>query len=423
MKTMVEGPGTSGVEVPGDASYSAGASTVVDSADSGVVSMRDESSDTSDAAATDTSATGSSTAAVSGEDEGDSARPARDNRPRVVLVTGASRFLGGFLTARLAQNPDIERVIAVDAVPPSKDMRRRMGRADFVRADIRNPLIAKVVRNAEVDTVVHLSMSSHPSRAGGRAATKEMNVIGAMQLLAACQKSSSVKRVVLKSSSTIYGSSSKDPAMFTEEMSARRPPKSGYARDCLDVEGYTRALGRRRPDIATTILRLAPIIGPRLETELSRFLLQPLVPTIMGRDPRMQLLHEEDALAALERSAISQASGTFNIAADGVVALSQAIRRAGGVQAPMFPAAFAMLSGLQKRLGMHDYSSDQFDYLVFGCGMDTTRMQTRLGFRPRWTTLEAFDDLLRSRRSTSVIDPDTVRRLESKVVAAAARWA
>ena len=75
--------------------------------------------------------------------------------PKVVLVTGACRFLGGYLTARLAQNPLINHVIAVDAIAPSKDLLRRMGRAEFVRADIRNPFIAKVIRNGEVDTVVH----------------------------------------------------------------------------------------------------------------------------------------------------------------------------------------------------------------------------------------------------------------------------
>jgi len=107
-------------------------------------------------------------------------------RPRVVLVTGACRFLGGYLTARLAQNKDIEKVIAVDAVAPSKDMLRRMGRAEFVRADIRNPFIGKVIRNGDVDTVVHAAAASYVPRSGGRAALKELNVMGAMQLFACC---------------------------------------------------------------------------------------------------------------------------------------------------------------------------------------------------------------------------------------------
>src|ERR1051325_9750160 len=89
------------------------------------------------------------------ESSGDSASGDAVHYPKVVLVTGACRFLGGYLTARLAQNPLINHVIAVDAITPSKDMLRRMGRAEFVRADIRNPFIGKVIRNGDVDTRVH----------------------------------------------------------------------------------------------------------------------------------------------------------------------------------------------------------------------------------------------------------------------------
>ncbi len=102
--------------------------------------------------------------------------------PKVVLVTGACRFLGGYLTARLAQNPLINQVIAVDAIAPSKDLQRRMGRAEFVRADIRNPFIAKVIRNSDVDTVVHAAAASYAPRSGGRATLKELNVSSATSM-------------------------------------------------------------------------------------------------------------------------------------------------------------------------------------------------------------------------------------------------
>ncbi len=226
-----------------------------------------------------------------------------------MLVTGACRFLGGYLTARLAQNPMINRVIAVDAVAPSKDMLRRMGRAEFVRADIRNPFVAKVIRNGDVDTVVHAAAASFAPRSGGGAALKEINVLGAMQLFAACQKAPSVRRVVLKSTSEVYGSNPHDPVLFTEDSSSRRPFREGFPKDSLDIEGYTRGLGRRRPDISVTILRLANMIGPAMETTLSRYLAGPLVPTVLGRDARLQLLHEQDALGALERAVMAGKPG------------------------------------------------------------------------------------------------------------------
>ncbi len=201
-----------------------------------------------------------------------------------MLVTGACRFLGGYLTARLAQNPLINHVIAVDAIAPSKDLLRRMGRAEFVRADIRNPFIAKVIRNGDVDTVVHAAAASYAPRSGGKATLKELNVMGAIQLFAACQKAPSVRRVILKSTSEVYGSNAHDPVLFTEDSSARRPPGDGFARDSIDIEGYARGVGRRRPDVAVTILRLANMIGPAMDTALSRYLAGPVVPTIIGHD-------------------------------------------------------------------------------------------------------------------------------------------
>src|SRR3954465_8478843 len=176
--------------------------------------------------------------------------------PKVVLVTGACRFLGGYLTARLAQNPLINHVIAVDAIAPSKDLLRRMGRAEFVRADIRNPFIAKVIRNGGVDTVGHAAAASYTPRSGGKAALKELNVMGAIQLFAACQKAPSVRRVILKSTSEGYGSTPFAPGLSTGASSSRRPAGGGFARDSIDIEGYARGLARRRPDITVTILRL-----------------------------------------------------------------------------------------------------------------------------------------------------------------------
>ncbi|OSC42606.1 SDR family oxidoreductase [Mycobacterium decipiens] len=342
--------------------------------------------------------------------------------PKVVLVTGACRFLGGYLTARLAQNPLINRVIAVDAIAPSKDMLRRMGRAEFVRADIRNPFIAKVIRNGEVDTVVHAAAASLAPRSGGSAALKELNVMGAMQLFAACQKAPSVRRVVLKSTSEVYGSSPHDPVVFTEDCSSRRPFREGFAKDCLDIEAYVRGLARRRPDIAVTILRLANLIGPAMDSTLSRYFAGPLVPTMFGRDARLQLLHEQDALGALERAAIAGKAGTFNIGADGILMLSQAIRRAGRIPIPVPWFGVWALDSLRRANHYTEISREQFAYLCYGRVMDTTRMSVELGYQPKWTTAGAFDDYLRGRGLTPIIDPHRVRSWEGRAVALAQRW-
>src|SRR4051794_41421144 len=127
-------------------------------------------------------------------------------------------------------------------------MLRRLGRTEFVRADIRNPLIGKVIGSASVDTVVHMNISSTPAGSGGRVPMKELNVIGTMQLLAACQRASSVRRFVLKSTSAVYGASSRDPAVFTETMQARAVTAGGFANENPEIEGVVRSFSRLRPE-------------------------------------------------------------------------------------------------------------------------------------------------------------------------------
>jgi UDP-glucose 4-epimerase len=339
--------------------------------------------------------------------------------PSVVLVTGVGRFLGGQLAARLATNPAIERVLGVDTVPPPRELLSRMGRAEFVRADIRNPLIAKVIAQAGVDTVVHASLSANPGSSGGRTVMKEMNVIGTMQLLAACQKAETVRRLVLKSTTAVYGSSSRDPAIFNESMTPKDLPRGGYAKDAAEIEGYLRGFARRRPDVAVTVLRFANFIGPRIDTVFTRYFALPVVPTVLGYDARVQLLHEEDGLAVLERATAENLPGVFNVAADGVLLLSQAIRRAGRVPLPVPTVAVGPLGRLLRSARLFDFSPEQMRLLNFGRVVDNTRLREQFGFTPRWTTTQAFDDYVRGRALSPVLDPARFAAIERGVLSAA----
>ncbi len=335
--------------------------------------------------------------------------------PNVVLVTGVGGYLGGNLAARLAANPDIERVIGVDTAPPAKDVLRTMGRAEFVRADIRNPLIAKVISSARVDTVVHASTTANPPAPARRSLIKEMNVIGTMQLLAACQRSRTVRKLVVKSTAAVYGASSKSPAVFTEEDTPRDLPSSGYAKDAMEVEGYVRGFSRRRPDVVVTTARLTNLIGPRVDTVLTRYFALPLVPTVLGYDARVQLLHTDDALAILDRATIEDLPGVFNAGGDGVLMLSQAIRRAGHLPVPVLRQAIPGMARLFGGSRLADFSPDQVRYLNYGRVVDTTRLKTTFGFTPKWTTAEAFDDFVTGSGLRRVLDAGRLVSVERRL--------
>ena len=118
-------------------------------------------------------------------------------------------------------------------------------------------------------------------------------------------------------------------------MQARRVPSGGFAKDSLDIEGYVRAFARRRPDVEIASLRFTNFIGPRIDSLLTGFFRMPVVPTALGYDARVQLLHEDDALAVLTRATTGSFVGTVNVGGEGTLLLSQAIRRLGRVEVPL----------------------------------------------------------------------------------------
>ncbi|WP_043629744.1 NAD-dependent epimerase/dehydratase family protein [Nonomuraea candida] len=317
-----------------------------------------------------------------------------------VLVTGVSRHIGARVASVLAADPDISRVIGVDTVPPPSLTREggiSLGRTEFVRVDLRSPDIAQVIAAADIDTVVHMSLVSAPSRSGGRAAMKEHNVIGTMQLLGACQRSATVRRVVVRSTTAVYGSSPRDPAVFTEDLEPHDGPVHGYAKDAVEVEGYVRGFARRRPDVTVSLLRFANFMGPGVDSPLTRYFTQPVLPTVFGFDPRLQFVHEDDAVEVLRRMATEDHPGTYNVAGAGVLLLSQCARRAGRPSLPLPSPAFTVLGGAVRRAGLVEYSPEQVRLMCHGRVVDTSRLEAELGWKPKFSTGAAFDDFLRSR--------------------------
>ncbi|MFF7206502.1 MULTISPECIES: NAD-dependent epimerase/dehydratase family protein [unclassified Streptomyces] len=337
---------------------------------------------------------------------------------KVVLVTGVARQLGGRLVRRILRDPGVDRVIGVDAVDPE----HHLGGADFVRADIRQPAIARVLAEHDVDTVVHMDVTGTPLGAGGRTTVKETNVIGTMQLLGACQKSPTVKRLVIKSSTSVYGSAPRDPAVFTETTPPKSLPSGGFAKDAVEVEGYVRGFARRRPDVAVCVLRFANILGPCADSPLAEFFSLPVMPTVFGYDPRLQFVHEDDVIDVL-RIALDEPrrgtlnSGTFNIAGDGVLLLSQCSRRLGRPTLPVLLPAVTWVGSALRTLGVTDFSPEQIRLLTHGRVVSTTQMRETLGFQPKFTTAEAFADFARS-RGPGLLPPEALADAVDQLAAA-----
>jgi UDP-glucose 4-epimerase len=314
---------------------------------------------------------------------------------RVVLVTGVAGPFASLFARRLAdlgEGAGISKVVGIDTILPPHDI----GRVKFVRADIRTPVIGKVIAVEDVDTVVHLDVN--PPRRGRAGGAKELNVIGTMQLLAACQRSSTISKFVLGSSTAVYGTSPRDPAMFTESAPARGGVRSGFPKDIVEVESYVRGFARRRPEVLITTLRPAQVLDPGMETPLATYFASPVLPAVMGFDPRLQFLHLSDALEVFEQSVVKDRPGTFNVAGDGVVLLSQAARRLGRPVIPLLPFGFATAARRVLRAAGSDIPPDLHRLLTFGRVVDTTALRDIFGHELGHTSQETFEEFRQSVR-------------------------
>ena len=291
----------------------------------------------------------------------------------VVLITGVGRYLGARLAARLSDDPAIERIIGVDTVPPRQGF-AALGRAEFVRADVRHPLIGKVLDQARVDTVLH------PGVAQLGVADRE-HLLGTVSLLAACGRSRTLSRLVAASTTSVYGASPRDPAVFTEDMGPVTDLRHGPAREAAEIESHLRAFARHAPDISVGVLRLATVAGPTVDNWFTRYLAAPVVATSCGFDPRLQFVHEYDAVEALIQVARGGHRGAVNVAGEGVLTLTQVLRIAGRLRLPVVAPALAAA-----RVAGRDFRP----LLQFGRVVDTTRLTTEVGYVPRYTSAEAI---------------------------------
>lgn len=304
-----------------------------------------------------------------------------------VLVTGVSTYLGANVARVLAHRPDVDRVIGVDVRSPSFPL----GQAEFLRSDVRNPLLGRVLSQAHVDTVVHFGAVPTAGSKSARTSQREATVIGTMQLMGICQALPSLRHVVLASTGSVYGASADSPSIVSESAPINVHERAGHVRDAIEVESYVRALEQRRPDVGATILRLTHVFGAYTRSAMSSYLRAPVIPVPFGFNARLQALHEDDAVGALVTAAVGRPVGTVNIAAEGVLTLRQALRIARRPSVPVWTTTGRALGALTRWAGIAGVDPDHIDYVMFGRCLDVVRMREVLGFTPRLTTRETFE--------------------------------
>jgi UDP-glucose 4-epimerase len=307
--------------------------------------------------------------------------------PRVVAVTGASGYIGERIVERLLAEPSIERVIGID-IRRSPIEHEKL--TSIVR-DVTDPLDT-LFRRTRVDTVVHLAFVLRQLR--DREASHRVNIGGASNVLWACE-AAGVSRIILMSSSTVYGPHPDNEELLIEDAPLRPPPEFDYANDKVTVEWFYRNYGEQRRRTQVSILRGSIVMGPMVDNFITQALNKPMLIAVGRDDPEMQFVHEEDLTEILWRFVSESHPGTFNVAGPGTIAWSDVVKMA-HKRLLRFSAPVAYgITNLTWRLRLqNDAPGVGLDYIRWPWTVNTARIEKELNFKFKHTSRDAVESYL-----------------------------
>jgi len=175
-------------------------------------------------------------------------------------------------------------------------------------------------------------------------------------------------------------------------MSRTSAPSTNVERSLLEVEAFLRDFADDSPHVNVTLLRFANVLGDNLDTPFAIALRRPVVPEILGFDPRVQFVHEDDVVGAIMYAYNNDVPGVYNVAGDGNMPWSEVCAHVGKPRVPLSPVLTNLSAEPLRLLGLWDLPPEALQLLRYGRTLDNTRYQ-QAGFQYRYTnagTVEAF---------------------------------
>lgn len=318
-------------------------------------------------------------------------------RPKLIVTGGAGALGARFVRALSARGT--HEVVVLDLVPPPDappDVRHRFLDLNLPHAD---GTVYRQLLEERPDAIVHLAQIRSPSHHATY--VHELNAIGSLHVLAAAGEAK-VSRVILGSTTLVYGARGDNPNYLTEEHPLRPDPADRFVRDFVEAEGHARSHVRRHSEAKVTILRFAPFMSADVRDYRAKALAAPMAVSLMGYDPLFQALHTDDAVQAILLALDHpEATGAFNIAPEGVLPISTARLLFGSLSVPvphglayaLYEAAWELGVGLMPGIHAH--------YLRYLCVADNRKARRILGLSPQRTTLDVVLEVAEARRGGS----------------------
>ena len=300
-----------------------------------------------------------------------------------LLITGIAGGQGRLVAKRVAGDFEVR---GVDRVPweghPSQIAVHTM--------DLRKKKFEDIFRRERPTAVVHLAFVRHFR--SDPMVRHEINVAGTKRLLECCAEYG-VKKLVVLSSSYVYGALPENPYYMDEDTALNVSRHYPDIRDLAEVDTLCTTFLWKYPEIATAILRPVNTLGYYVHSAIGAYLKLRYVPTVLGFNPMLQFIHEEDVAEAIARTLETGVRGVFNVVGPGAVPLKVAIRETGGTAVPLLEIAARTIIERLFRVGLYHLPSAALDFVKYPCTIDGRRFRSATKFKPLFSLPETFSSV------------------------------
>ncbi len=304
--------------------------------------------------------------------------------PGRVVITGIAGNLGQALARQLHGQT---RLVGVDRRPFAE----RPKDVEHHQLDLRKRKVEEVFRRAQVDALIHLGIMHDPRMPFSEA--HSFNVVGTQKILELCVQHG-VRKVVVLSSADVYGPLPDNSNFLTEETPLMAADRYSDLRDLIELDMYAQSFMWRHPELETVLLRPVHIVGPTVRNAPSNYLRLERPITVLGFDPMVQLIHEDDACRALALALKPGVRGVYNVSGPGEVPLSTVLAELGRrpIPVPHFLVRPLLRRAFEARLT--SFPPEEVDHLQYLCAVDGSRFAREVGYAPSHSLRETIRSVL-----------------------------
>lgn len=305
-----------------------------------------------------------------------------------VLITGAAGFIGHQLLNELAvQHPDWTLIAADIRALGSRGLKANI---EPVVLDIANTeAVHSCISEWKPDAIVHLATVISPPRSMSAAQLHAIEV-GGTQCLVESAVANGVGQLIITSSGAAYGYHPENAEWISEEHPLRGHPRFPYARHKLEIEQLLARTRQNHPQLRQLVLRPGTILGKQLNNPIADLFKKRTVLGVRGHDSRFVFIWEQDVIAIIRKGLEDGSEGIYNLAGDGALSMQEIATILDKPYRPLPALLIRTALGLLKPLGLTQYGPEQLDFLRYRPVLDNQRLKSQFGYRPRYSSKEAF---------------------------------